>query len=105
MRVGETLRKALGILLCLMMLVQCLPVRVFAADCAHTGYVNGFCVDCGIYEVPAGKGTSGEPYQIANAGQLYWFAQLVDEGTLDADAVLTADITVNEASLVLTRIA
>ena len=44
-------------------------------------------------------------YQIGNAGQLYWFAGLVN-GTLtdvaqdtDADAVLTADITINTGVL------
>ena len=41
-------------------------------------------------------------YEISNAGQLYWFAGLVN-GTLDgvkqntlANAILTANITVNE---------
>ena len=80
---------------------------------AHT-YENGFCTDsgCSAYE-PAilttdkydmnGDGKMDEAYEIGNAGQLYWFAGLVNgtltDGTvqnLKANAVLTADITVNE---------
>ena len=51
---------------------------------------------------PKGKGTAEEPYQISKAEELYWFASLVN-GTLpdvkkkaSANAILTADITVNE---------
>ena len=50
---------------------------------------------------PKGDGKA-EPYQISNAAELYWFAGLVN-GTLpdvkkkaSANAILTADITVNE---------
>ncbi|MDO5399118.1 MAG: hypothetical protein Q4G33_14460 [bacterium] len=52
--------------------------------------------------VPQGSGTVEEPYQIGTAEELYWFAGLVN-GTISgterntaANAVLTADITVNE---------
>ena len=72
---------------------------------------NGFCVNCD-YLQPAVETTDkydidddGEKetvYEISNAGQLYWFAGLVN-GTLDgveqntlANAILTANITVNE---------
>ena len=58
---------------------------------AH-GFENGFCGHCNQYE-PA-ELVDGV-YKIGNAGQLYWFAKLVDEGKLEADAILTADITVN----------
>ena len=57
---------------------------------------NGFCFYCGGYQ-PAVKNESGV-YEIGNAGQLYWFAQLVNIGHHDvqqdksAKAVLTADI-------------
>ena len=51
---------------------------------------------------PNGEGTAEKPYQIGKAAELYWFAGLVN-GTLEgvdmnasADAILTADITVNE---------
>ena len=78
-------------------------------------YENGFCTICSAYEpavLTIGKydidangeiTDSDEAYEIGNAGQLYWFAGLVNgtltDGTaqnLKANAVLTADITVNE---------
>ena len=86
------------------------------ADGTHT-YKNGFCTDdgCDAYEpavLTTGKydidvngeiTDSDEAYEIGNAGQLYWFAGLVNgtltDGTaqnLKANVVLTADITVNE---------
>lgn len=86
------------------------------ADGAHT-YKNGFCTDdgCDAYEpavLTTGKydidangeiTDSDEAYEIGNAGQLYWFAGLVNgtltDGTaqnLGANAVLTKNITVNE---------
>ena len=53
---------------------------------------------------PKGDGKT-EPYQISNAAELYWFAGLVN-GTLtgvkkniSANAILTADITVNKGVL------
>ena len=80
---------------------------------AHT-YENGFCTDsgCDAYQ-PAvlttdkydmnDDGEKDEAYEIGNAGQLYWFAGLVNgtltDGTaqnLGANAVLTKNITVNE---------
>ena len=54
----------------------------------------GFCPICGKYTATATL-TDGV-YQIGNAAQLYWFAQLVNEGETAANAVLTADIVVNE---------
>lgn len=86
------------------------------ADGTHT-YINGFCTDdgCDAYEpavLTTGKydidangeiTDSDEAYEIGNAGQLYWFAGLVNgtltDGTaqnLKANAVLTADIIVNK---------
>lgn len=86
------------------------------ADGTHT-YKNGFCTDSGCdayepavlttgkYDIDAnGEITdSDEAYEIGNAGQLYWFAGLVNgtltDGTaqnLGANAVLTADIIVNK---------
>ena len=71
---------------------------------------NGICETCHAYH-PAtlttdkydinGDNTKDNVYEIGNAGQLYWFAALVN-GTngltqnLAANAVLTANITVNE---------
>ena len=59
-------------------------------------YVNGFCKSCDRYQAAVDSDNDGI-YEIGNAGQLYWFAQLVDGGELDANAILTADITVNAA--------
>ncbi len=55
---------------------------------------------------PTGDGTAANPYQISTEAELYWFAGLVN-GTLtdgttqntSANAVLTADITINEGVL------
>ena len=89
-------------------------------ECKHEGIEitfnsNGFgnCPKCNatVYQ-PATEttdkydidddGTKDTVYEISNAGQLYWFAGLVN-GTLDgveqntlANAILTANITVNE---------
>ena len=67
-------------------------------------YDNGFCTFCGIY-VPATDSDGDGVYEISNAGQLYWFAGLVN-GTLDgvaqnknACAKLTTSITVNTGVL------
>ena len=60
---------------------------------------NGFCKRCGSYQ-PAEN--NGGVYQIANAGNLYWFAGLVNGKLIgvgqnkSANAVLTSDIVVNE---------
>ena len=70
----------------------------------HRGFAEtGICSDCGLLEEPV-LNESGF-YEISNAGNLYWFAGLVN-GTLDgvdqntfANALLTADITVNEGLL------
>ena len=67
--------------------------HIVVAGDAH-GFVNGFCDHCDEYE-PA-ELVNGV-YEIGNAGQLYWFAELVDSGELSANALLTADITVNAA--------
>ena len=56
----------------------------------HTFDSTGFCEN-GCYE-PAVLNADGY-YEISNAGQLYWFARLVNiEGITDANAILTADI-------------
>ena len=56
---------------------------------------NGFCKkdDCSACKPAA---LDDGVYQIGNAGQLYWFAEQVNSGEYDADAVLTKDITINE---------
>ncbi len=72
---------------------------------------NGFC-PCGQYQ-PAVLNSNGV-YEISNAGQLYWFAALVNGDTThadgfterkaDASAVLTKDITVNRNVLTADKI-
>ena len=78
---------------------------------SHSIGENGFCACNEVYqpaELTTNKydidedGSKDEVYEISNAGQLYWFAGLVN-GTLSgvmqntsANAVLTANITVNE---------
>ena len=78
---------------------------------SHSIGENGFCACNEVYQ-PAdlttdkydidGDGSKDAVYEISNAGQLYWFAGLVN-GTLSgetqnasANAVLTADIVVNK---------
>lgn len=49
---------------------------------------------------PKGKGTAEEPYQISTAAELYWFADQVNGwGNASANAILTANITVNTGVL------
>lgn len=63
----------------------------------HANYANGFCTGCGKYQ-PAEL--NGAVYEISNAGQLFWFAGLVNgtlEGTTQnvaANAVLMNNITI-----------
>lgn len=47
--------------------------------------------------VPAGNGSTDDPYQISSVDDLYWFAEFVNEGGdhLNACAELTANIVVN----------
>ena len=63
---------------------------------------NGFCTKDNTHYQPATLNETTGNYEISNAGQLYWFAGLVN-GTLDgveqntsANAILTADIIVNK---------
>ncbi|MBE6862641.1 MAG: hypothetical protein E7497_07075 [Ruminococcus sp.] len=51
-------------------------------------YTDGFC-SCGAYEEPEIKDNY---YQIENAGQLYWFANHINNDDRTANAVLVADI-------------
>ena len=63
---------------------------------------NGFCTKDSTHYQPATLNETTGNYEISNAGQLYWFAGLVN-GTLDgveqntsANAILMEDITVND---------
>lgn len=66
-------------------------------NCTGT-YVNGFCSKCdGYQEAILDNGY----YQIQNAGNLYWFSNLIqtDEESRNAKVILCNDITVNEKVL------
>ena len=77
-----------------------------ALDDSPHHYVNGFCANCDVYQPAQKVSKSHYPelvyknegfYAIENAGQLYWFANHVNNDKNNyADAVLTADITVNK---------
>ncbi len=54
-------------------------------------FVNGICTKCGAYE-PAVDSNSDSYYEIGNAGQLFSFAAQVNRGSNYINAVLTADI-------------
>ncbi len=58
---------------------------------------NGFCKNCD-YLQPAVM-NSNYQYEIGNAGQLYWFADKVNNGETSLNAILTADISVNEGDV------
>ncbi len=119
-------KRLLAIILAFAMVMSIVPVSslvVFAADvysntepesCDEHSFVNGFCTFCDFYEAPMLVTSDNYTslnlkeehigyYAIENAGQLYWFAALVDgtlndgtEKNIDASAVLTENITVNK---------
>ena len=60
----------------------------------HSFSDNGFCIHCDAYQSATDVDNDGV-YEIANAGQLYWFASLVNRGYTTADAILTKDIRIN----------
>ncbi len=78
---------------------------------SHNYNSQGFCTECDAYQ-PAvlttdkydidNDDSKDKVYKIGNAGQLYWFAGLVNgtlsgvEQNVSANAVLTADIVVNK---------
>lgn len=63
------------------------------ASCQHAEYNNGICTSCGTFQEPE---KSGEIYQIANYGNLLWFANEVNRGYTTINAELTCDITAND---------
>ncbi len=86
--------------------------------CAHV-YENGFCEltegethyeEAVLNDNGTAEDTADDYYEIGNAGQLYWFAELVNTEVIDGDATtypnasanakLTANIVVNEDVIV-----
>ena len=90
-----------------------------ATETEYHNYRNGVCTRCGVADTtPKEPSVDNGVYQIGTAGELYWFAGLVNgdasvcdyneesnpNGTkqnTSANAVLTADITVNRNLLTL----
>jgi len=69
-------------------------------DYTHAAFnQNGFCSTCGEGYQPAVYNGEKDCYEISNAGQLYWFSEHVAACDTQANAVLTADIVVNEGVL------
>ena len=103
---NRNMRRMLSVLLILAMLLPCISMTAFSTDipCVEDGcsgkYLGGICSVAGHYEAaPVEAGI----YRISNAGQLYWFAELVNSGENEYngdngdvyDAVLTNDITID----------
>ena len=64
----------------------------------HAWDDNGFCKNDDTHYQPATQNENGT-YEISNAGQLYWFADKVNNGTQIVDAILTKDIVVNKGDV------
>ncbi len=62
-------------------------------SCGNGYYDNGICTACGAYQ--SAELNENDCYEIGNAGQLFWFAALVNDGNKSISAVLTADIDLN----------
>jgi len=74
-------------------------------DICNATHTNGFCDMCGKQVAPTlttdkydinGDGKKDNVYEISSAGELYWFRDNVNTGDVNANAVLTCDITDNE---------
>ncbi len=77
-------------------------------DICNVGYTNGLCNMCGKYKAfePTtdkydldNDGIFDSVYEISNAGELYYFKDVVNSGNTAAYAVLTADININSGVL------
>lgn len=73
------------------LLTVCMVVGVFSASGLSASALRGTGSYPGV-----GDGSSENPYQIGTAEELFAFAQAVNGGETGANAVLTADITVND---------
>lgn len=81
-------------------------IEINTSNIEHNYDENGFCKSCGAYQ-PAYLNSDGV-YEIGNAGQLYWFASLVNGDRTHADfesqngaanAILVKDIVVNDGDI------
>ena len=80
--------------------VRNVPNIIIATSRTHEhSYVNGFCTcDTAPYE-PAKLDSDGY-YEIDNGGKLFWLAHIVNNGNSNANAMLTADIDLENRSWV-----
>lgn len=124
MRNNRQIMKILSIVICFCLVLSCAPISVFAVavegvgkvlsenstgntavttqtpvPCENDGctgtYENGICSLDGTHYQSATLNADGV-YEIANAGNLYWFAAKVNGGENTISGELTADITVNK---------
>lgn len=81
-------------------------IEINTSNIEHNYDENGFCTNCGAYQ-PAYLNSDGV-YEIGNAGQLFWFASIVNGDRTHADfdsqngaanAVLVKDIVVNNVDM------
>ncbi|MDO4157249.1 MAG: hypothetical protein Q4D37_10810 [Oscillospiraceae bacterium] len=73
---------------------ECIDLEKGYYNIEKIEYINGFCSNCGRCQ-PATLNEDGV-YEIFNAGQLYWFAEYVNNGNTSANAILMNDIVINE---------
>ncbi len=66
-------------------------------DICNATNTNGFCDMCGKAVAP--KLNESNIYEISNAGELHWFRDFVNSGNVNANAILTCDITDNKGVL------
>lgn len=98
--VARITEKLLAAFFCTATLLALAPATALAAqgdECTASGCngaydANGFCDACDGYEEPSLKDGY---YQIANAGQLYWFSAKADADR-NVNAVLTEDINLEQ---------
>ena len=113
---GKKFKKPLSVLLSVLMATSAMPLTAISVsafedpcqneDCSGT-YSNGFCCDCDGYEAAIqttdkydvdDDGIMDTVYEIGNAGQLYWFADKVNNDYKNfgsANVMITSDVTVN----------
>ena len=84
------------------------PLAQEETDICDATYTNGFCDMCGRYKAPElttdkydvnDDNAFDNVYEISSMGELNWFRDNVNNGDVNANAVLTCDITDNSGVL------
>ena len=73
------------------------PLAQQKTDICNATHTNGFCDMCAKQIEP--ELNEDNAYEISSIGELYWFSDYVNSGNVNANAVLTCDITDNEGVL------